>query len=636
MSEDEGELPLLHRIAIVYLMLPVGIWLVGWFEWWVGIPASVLLAIAFRQALTGSWRATPRVATVVILAVAVCWVMMTAAGGVFDSYNQDWLDHRSILLNLTRYPWPVFLPDDLIAPYAPDKFNSPPLLRAYLGYFLTPGLVGHWLGPAALNWAVPIWTWLGVVLILLMFTRERTRWGVALAVLIFVFFSGMDILREVLPEEYAWRTYMQYSPNMVGLTWVPQHFIPAGLYVFLCLQLRSRRRFLAVSGILLAAAPFWSPFVAIGLLPFIAILLWENGVRPFLRWPNLLLAAPLAALIALYLVIGDTDIRKGWIWDLYEWPLIAWGLPVFYLTEFLLLGILLLILRPDLRREPFFIACMATLILLPLDHYDAANILPRRAGFPALVLLCYYCVETIEGGHRRISAPFDLLARAVSRIAARWPSRLELLIPRRHANESNGIEHVSARYSLGVACIVAILAIGSVRAFQEITRAVDLGDLAWRGGYFDTSIMEANRRYWHENVAYDIPNVLRVLLDDELIFPRREMEKGKLIIRSEFDVYLEQNMMLIYVKEPCSPADIEHKFFLHAYPVDHADLPESRKQYGFHNLDFTFKKGNLINDVCVGIGSPPRLPRHKIAKIVTGQFSKEGRIWSAEANIIDE
>ena len=490
MSEDACDLPLLHRLAIVYLMLPVIIWLVGWFEWWVGIPAAVLLAMAFRQALSGSWRAMPRVAMVAILAVAACWVMVTAAGGVFDSQNGDWLDHRSILLNLTHYPWPTFLPEDPFAPYAPDKFNSPPLLRVYLGYFLTPGLAGHWLGPAALNWAVPIWTWLGVALILLMFTRERTRWGVALAMLIFVFFGGMDILRVVLPEEYAWRTYMRYSPNMVGLMWVPQHFIPAGLYIFLCLQLRRQRRFLAVSGILLAAAPFWTPFVAIGLLPFIAILLWENGVRPFLRWPNLLLAAPLAALIALYLASGDTDIRRGWIWELYEWPLIAWGLPVFYLTEFMLLGILLLILRPDLRREPFFIACMATLILLPLDHYDAANVLPWRAAFPALVLLCYYCVETIEGGaHRRTLVPFDLLARAVSRIAARWTSRLESLIPRRHANESNRIRTcVSARYSLSVACIVAILAIGSVGAFREIARAIDLDDRAGGGGEaFDTS-----------------------------------------------------------------------------------------------------------------------------------------------------
>lgn len=60
MSEDACDLPLLHRLAIVYLMLPVIIWLVGWFEWWVGIPAAVLLAMAFRQALSGSWRAMCR------------------------------------------------------------------------------------------------------------------------------------------------------------------------------------------------------------------------------------------------------------------------------------------------------------------------------------------------------------------------------------------------------------------------------------------------------------------------------------------------------------------------------------------------------------------------------------------------
>ena len=36
----EPELPMLHRLAVVYLMLPVVVWLVGWFEWWLGLPAA--------------------------------------------------------------------------------------------------------------------------------------------------------------------------------------------------------------------------------------------------------------------------------------------------------------------------------------------------------------------------------------------------------------------------------------------------------------------------------------------------------------------------------------------------------------------------------------------------------------------
>ena len=99
-----GELPLLHRLAIAYLMLPVLVYLLGWFEWWFGIPVSALVLLGLRRALSGSWRL--RLRTVALLAVAL--MMLTAAGGVFDLYNVDWFHHRTLLLELGRYPWPTY------------------------------------------------------------------------------------------------------------------------------------------------------------------------------------------------------------------------------------------------------------------------------------------------------------------------------------------------------------------------------------------------------------------------------------------------------------------------------------------------------------------------------------------------
>lgn len=339
-DDDARELPLLHRLAIVYLILPVIIWLVGWFEWWLGIPASILIVMAFLQAVSGTWTRKLRAATVAVIATAACWVMLTAAGGVFDAQNGDWLHQRTTFLDLGRYPWPTFLPDPL-AEFTSVENDSSPLLRYYLGYYIMPALAAQWLGLASLNWAVPIWTWIGVALILLMFTREQRGWGIALAVGVFILFSGMDIMRVILWEGWNWidldikrggllglsvgrdhiewdgfgQIRTQYSANTTILMWVPQHFIPAGLYALLMLQLRRHRRFLAVSGVLLAAGLFWSAFVPIGLLPLIGVLIWENGIRPFLRWPNLLIAAPLAALIALYLTSGATNFSSGWIWE---------------------------------------------------------------------------------------------------------------------------------------------------------------------------------------------------------------------------------------------------------------------------------------------------------------------------------
>ena len=618
-ADNAAELPLLHRLAIIYLMLPVVIWLVGWFEWWLSIPAALLLVAALWQAVSGSLRAYPRPATLAVLAVAACWVMVTAAGGLFDGLPRgDWPFHRLTLFELGQRPWPTYLTEPIAAAYAAEGDYLPPILRYNLAYYMPPALAAQWLGLAAMNWAVPLWTWIGVALILLMFTRERRGKSIALAVLVFIFFSGMDALRMTLLEGWDWLTLridweglpgielgahhierggvevkLLTISNMTNMVQSPQHFISPGLYTFLMLQLRGHRRFLAVVGVLLAAAPFWSPFVAVGLLPLFGVLLWKNCIRPFLRWPNLLLAAPLGGLIALYLSSGSTDFEQGWIWESESRRMLATHVPIFYLSEFLLLGVLIWVLRPDLRRNPFFITCMATLILLPLYNFGSYNDLLLRGAAPSLLLLCWYCVDT-------------LLQRAPMRANVRW----------------------RGAYRLGIACMVVILCIGSLTAFVELARATN-EDHAFRfgqtdlGSLIDVNIAEQIRR---ERVAYDIPDALRTLLDDNVILPPPR-EKGDLVASSEFDIYLYGNR-LTFVKEPCTAADVEPRFFLHVHPVDDANLAENRRQDGFDNLDFGFGAQRLLQSgLCVAIRY---VPNYDIAKIVTGQFTDKGRTWTAE------
>ena len=193
-----------------------------------------------------------------------------------------------------------------------------------------------------MNWAVPLWTWSGVALILLMFSRGRSGWKAVVAALILIFFSGMDALRIIFAEGWdisefrlilegwprievgrdhlEWEGLksirLQFSSHMVGLMFVPKHFIAAALYALLLLQLRRHMPFIAVSGIVLAAALFWSPFVAIGLLPLVAVLVAVNGIRPFLSWQNILIPLPLAVLLFVYLTSGSSAIPRGWFWDI--------------------------------------------------------------------------------------------------------------------------------------------------------------------------------------------------------------------------------------------------------------------------------------------------------------------------------
>ena len=108
---------------------------------------------------------------------------------------------------------------------------------------------------------------------------------------------------------------------------------------------------------------------------------------------------------------------------------------------------------------------------------------------------------------------------------------------------------------------------------------------------------------------------------------------GKPVIRSDFDIYISDNT-LVYVREACDRADTDAKFFLHLIPADVADLPDHRKQYGFDNLDFTFRGYSVAlfgNGRCMATVA---LPEYDITRISTGQYVPVAggfnHLWKAE------
>ena len=59
---------------------------------------------------------------------------------------------------------------------------------------------------------------------------------------------------------------------------------------------------------------------------------------------------------------------------------------------------LLAVVRPAVRREPFFIAAVAALLLLPLYWYGSVNELLYRGSLPALLVLGWLCAGAVARG----------------------------------------------------------------------------------------------------------------------------------------------------------------------------------------------------------------------------------------------
>ena len=105
-----------------------------------------------------------------------------------------------------------------------------------------------------------------------------------------------------------------------------------------------------------------------------------------------------------------------------------------------------------------------------------------------------------------------------------------------------------------------------------------------------------------------------------------------MIASSEFDIYLDENR-LTFVKESCTPEDVKPRFFLHVVPSDENDLSTDRVQHGFDNLDFDFREhGILGGQLCTAVRL---LPNYDIVKILTGQYTDQGRIWTADILLDD-
>lgn len=150
----------------------------------------------------------------------------------------------------------------------------------------------------------------------------------------------------------------------------------------------------------------------------------------------------------------------------------------------------------------------------------------------------------------------------------------------------------------------------------------------WRGEFTTAGLTEFTKL---------VANIFNVNIND---INARKLGSGKggwfRGIRPGFDVYLDEDRLLHYVKEPCLPAENgETPIFLHVTPVDPNDLPKHSQVHGYDNLDFHFNaSGVTVGARCI---ATVRLPRYAISSVETGQIaSHSSRTWRGAFHLSDE
>ena len=144
-------LDLLDRLAVLYLVLPLPIFLFGWIEIWAAIPLALCGAYSLKSLAASlpaeRWPVSaPKLA--VAAAVGCAWAACGGTGHLVFA-NADWHLRDAVLHDLVTGRWPVG--------YGVLE-GGDSLLRAPIGYYLPAALIGKWAGLLAAHAALAAWT----------------------------------------------------------------------------------------------------------------------------------------------------------------------------------------------------------------------------------------------------------------------------------------------------------------------------------------------------------------------------------------------------------------------------------------------------------------------------------------------
>ena len=100
----------------------------------------------------------------------------------------------------------------------------------------------------------------------------------------------------------------------------------------------------------------------------------------------------------------------------------------------------------------------------------------------------------------------------------------------------------------------------------------------------------------------------------------RERTPASSVNNLYFDVRLIPGRALRYSRAGCRPADTAAPFVVEVTPVDRADLPPERAEYGFNRYEFSFDQAGGVTDAAGRCGVEYQLPDYEIAGVRTGQY----------------
>ena len=441
----------LNKIVYFFLALPVIIFMLTWIRPLIGIPAAMLVCFALFFAINGIDQVSKIVFSqktiLIAIGIAFIWCFLAGQGGFwYQSEDHAW--RNAVFRDLIYHPWPVVFAEQDV------------LLNYYIGYWLVPAIIGKFFLLITQNYsaawliariALLLWSTMSITLCFLLLAgvlKCNSKKRFISAILLFIFFSGLDILGVYMLNKKAglhlewWCPGCQYSSFTTCIFWVYNQAVPAWIATLLLLYDRRIENF-AFCGLAILIS---SPIPLIGLFPiYLAVGIQELVkakekhviIKKIFSLQNIIACLVIFPILFIYFSENAAVSKKGVIPqkpavvvqaapaqastlalsnvpnqpapkpDSQAAKMIKRGikLALFFFFE---VGIYLVMLLRKKRKSILFWCIVIELIIIPFIHIGMANDFCMRASIPPLVVLMTMVFDDFCNSYERKSFKFTL------------------------------------------------------------------------------------------------------------------------------------------------------------------------------------------------------------------------------------
>ena len=370
---------LLNNLAYLYICIPIIIFLFGWCKTFIAIPLAILIVISIvyrfikydkkDKILLKEYIRNNYKKMIIIILIALFFVLMSGIGG-YAYQNDDHLYRNAIFDELVNNSWPIYHNPKGI-------FSSMAIFVYYFASWLPAALLAKWLGITLGYLFLCIWNVLGVMLVF-NYIKKFFPNKFYLPIIIFILFSGLDIVAEFLyggnvfdiimsTKHIEWTTGYQMSSFTTQLFWVFNQALPAWIITLFMLN-ESDNKYI---GVIVAMSLLFCTLPAVGLIfIFIYKVFFETlidkrnkNIKEWLSytlsWQNIIIGIPILLISVLFLSSNSSGQEIGFGIKYYD----IISVIVLYVLEF---GLYYLFCYKYVEKKSLYYLSLISLIICPI------------------------------------------------------------------------------------------------------------------------------------------------------------------------------------------------------------------------------------------------------------------------------